>query len=68
MYIYIFEDGITQVHPYGPTKEDLFCIEDGTLMVLKCDSVKCVLGDKSLVDLESCTIEAHDGRDFHVQN
>lgn len=68
MYIYIFEDGITQVHADGPTKEDLSCIENGTLMVLKCDSVQYVLEDKSLVDLKSCTIETHYGRDFHVPN
>ena len=68
MYIYIFEDGIIQVHPDEPTKADLSCIKNGTLMVLKCDSVHNVLEDKSLVELESCIIETHDGKDWHVPN
>ena len=63
MYVYIFEDGTTQKHQKQPTKIDRDMIEDGRLLVLKCDDVKYVNEDGSLGDLTECVCDtASDGK------
>jgi hypothetical protein len=65
MYVYIFEDLTTQKHEKPPTEIDLSMIEDGTLMVLKCDNVKEVNEDGSLSNLQSCVLESTTDGKYH---
>ena len=65
MYVYIFEDGITQQHSEPPTVVDMAMIADGTLMVLQCASVKYV-GEAGVVDeLESCELVTDELGTYH---
>lgn len=67
MFVYIFEDGTVQQHPDPPTREDMECIMDGILIVLKCDSVVCVTEDGD-AELTTCDLsEVEDGVFCHSQ-
>lgn len=67
MFVYIFEDGTVQQHPDPPTEEDMLCVEDGILMVLKCDSVVCVT-ENGDAELTTCDLsEVEDGVFCHSQ-
>lgn len=65
MYVYIFEDGTTQQHEKPPTRIDKDMIADGTLMVLKCDAVKYVCEDGSLIDLDTCECGTQSDNKYH---
>lgn len=53
-YIYLFENGDVGISDTEPTQEDLNCIEDGILRVLRAENgpVMDVEPDRSLVKME----------------
>lgn len=67
MYIYIFEDNTVQKHKDGPTKIDLDCVDQGTLIVLKVGkNVSYVDYDGDLMELSDCVVmEEENGDRFH---
>jgi hypothetical protein len=64
MFVYIFEDGTTQMHQEPPTPLDLSYVNDGLLMVLNCDSVEYIDSDGSCGSLPECKITDIDDKKF----